>query len=289
MITARPPSVESAKPARESAAIATWYFRDVGPRRTLAARDGDVPGCVAPSRLSEPPGAFKGAMAIDCATAVVGDLSRNLTVKRRGKVFVVVHHGEHRVVITGVQEFYGSGATESYAARATEIINRVWTGKTTLDGEPYEIECAMTGRRVDATLTTLSTAIEVVDTAASLAHTAEHDPSHQALYGRGPGYQHSTDLHPGAVVPAHEFGHAVGLDDEYVETKGHLGKKRHTRRTGPAGGIMGESQAAARPTAENFASVITGRGLLPVPGGSSCATTHSRRPQTAFAPSTVAR
>lgn len=240
-----------------------WHLRELRPGRMLAVRSRDVDGCVPPSEVHLPAGSFKGALAIDCATVIVGDLNRRLDVVRRGKAFVVVDRAEHAVVIVAQQIYDGEGATPSYARRATEIIATTWAGRFVLDGVETTVEAAVSGRVRDADDPTDPLAIEVhvAATDAPLTVTASIDPSHQAPYGLRPGYQHATDIEARATAPAHEFGHVLGLDDEYIEDAPTNGA-RHTTRTGPELGLMGDASEGARPTQDNYDAIVTGRGLL---------------------------
>ncbi|APR86119.1 Hypothetical protein A7982_11468 [Minicystis rosea] len=171
-------------------------------------------------------------------------------------MLVIVDRRTHTIRIVGVQEYKGDGASDEYVKRATDCINKTWSGPTTLNGEPYKVECMVTGRRAGAPATPLANAIDVKHTTDPPATTTDRDPSWQA--GRA-GYQHSTDTDGDRVIPAHEFGHSMGLDDEYREGPKTPDGHRSIVRTGPPGGIMGYVDPGSRPTPHNFDELVNGK------------------------------
>ena len=65
------------------------------------------------------------------------------------------------------------------------------------------------------------------------------------------------------LTVAHEFGHSMGLPDEYTEGPRNPDGTRNLVRTGPPNGLMGYINPGARPTPDNFNSLVTGNGLAP--------------------------
>jgi hypothetical protein len=252
----------------------SWFFRQLRRDRVLAVRSRDVDDCHPPDELHLPPGVFRGALAIDCATVLLGTLSRKLDVRRRGKAFLVLDRDERTLTIAGHQVYLGTGATRSYAAAATRNINQVWTGGFHYEDAYFKAISVVTGRaRHDGDLEDpLAILVDVVQTDLPLSVTSNIDPSHQSPYGFGHGLQHSTDIDdPDVNAPAHEFGHVLGLDDEYKESKDHLLVGRHTVRTGPEGGLMGDGHRGSRPTEANYRALVSGEGLLTLPSANvSC-------------------
>jgi len=164
--------------------------------------------------------------------------------------------------MVGVQEFYGTGASQSYADRATDQINDVWSGKTKLKGEDYTVDCQVTGRYrdQDAPPNPMANQIQVVQSTQPREVTDDSDPPNQPLYGQGPGYQHSDDLR-GRQTAAHEFGHSMGLDDEYKEGPRRPDGKRGVTFPCGANDTMCHSNQGNKPTPANYDSLITGKGL----------------------------
>jgi hypothetical protein len=101
--------------------------------------------------------------------------------------------------------------------------------------------------------------VVVVKTTDPPSVTSQRDPASQAMWGNGRGHQHSTDTDGGVVAPAHEFGHAMGLGDEYSEGPRKADGTRSVVATGPAGGLMGHVEAGSRPTPANFDELVNGR------------------------------
>lgn len=201
----------------------------------------------------------KGFVAGGFPGVLIGEQPPWVTVTRRGKMLVIVDSRAHTIRIVGVQEFKGDGASEQYVKRATDNINKTWSGPTSLDGEPYQVDCMVTGRRAGDPANPLSNQINVKQTSDPPSTTTQRDPSNQSMWGNGPGYQHSTDADGGVVIPAHEFGHSMGLDDEYREGPRNPDGSRSLIQTGPPGGLMGHVDPGSRPTPDNFNELIKGK------------------------------
>lgn len=243
---------------------------------SAAARYSDMATCVGPidaismgsptvfigklpaSRLTEVT-EHKGVVVTGFPPVLIGDPPPWVTVVRRGKILVIVNSKEHTIRIVGVQEFKGDGASDAYVKKATDCINKTWSGPTTLNGEPYNVDCMVTGRKTGNPADPLANEINVKQTSDPPSVTTRNDPSTQSLWGNGPGQQHSTDADGGVVVPAHEFGHSMGLADEYREGPRAPNGDRTIVRTGPSGGLMGYIDPGSRPTPGNFNDLVNGR------------------------------
>jgi uncharacterized Zn-binding protein involved in type VI secretion len=201
----------------------------------------------------------KGLVTGGSPLVLIGDPPPWVTVVRRGKMLIVVDRKAHKIRIVGVQEFKGDGASDDYIAKATDCINNTWGGPTTFEGEPYDVDSMVTGRRGGDPANPLGNQIGVKQTTDPPSVTTSRDPSNQAMWGNGSGYQHSTDADDGNVVPAHEFGHSMGLGDEYVEGPKTADGNRTITRTGPPGGLMGYIDPGSRPTPGNFDELINGK------------------------------
>ena len=86
------------------------------------------------------------------------------------------------------------------------------------------------------------------------------NPARQSPYDRRGGFQYTTINDNGTLASAHEFGHAMGLGDEYWEGPRNPDGTRNVQLK--PGQLMGDTSANARPTPANFNSLITGQGLL---------------------------
>ena len=196
-------------------------------------------------------------------TVVIGDAPAYVNVIRRGNVFLIVNTKTKRITMVGIQEFYGTGATQSYADRATDQINGVWSGETTINGEYYKVDCQMTGRwrDTDATPNPMANQIQVVKSTQSKQRNDDYDPANQPFYGRRPGYQHDNDM-DSRQTAAHEFGHAMGLPDEYKEGPRQPDGKRSCLFPCGDNDTMCHANEGNKPTPGNYDSLITGNGLV---------------------------
>jgi uncharacterized Zn-binding protein involved in type VI secretion len=202
-----------------------------------------------------------GTVTSGTDSVLLGDPPPWITVLRRGNMLVIVDRNTHTIRIVGVQEFKGDGASDEYVQKATDCINETWSGPTTFEGEAYNVDCMVTGRKTGDPPDPMANQIEVKQTSDPPAVTSRKDRSFTSGFSKTSGYQHSTDTDGGMVTPAHEFGHSMGLDDEYKE--GLASKVGLTDRTithtGPDGGIMGYVEPGSRPTPDNFNDLINGK------------------------------
>jgi uncharacterized Zn-binding protein involved in type VI secretion len=196
-------------------------------------------------------------------TVVIGDAPAGVSVIRRGNVLLILNKNNKHLTMVGIQEFYGTGATQGYADQATEQINKVWSGRAKIDGENYTVDSQIIGRwrDKDTPANPAANQINVVQTNVPPSVHKDKDPANQSMYGRGPGYQHSNEDDGGTLTVPHEFGHSMGLNDEYTEGPRNPDGTRNIKRTGPKGGLMGDIGPDARPTDDNYTSLVTGKGL----------------------------
>lgn len=207
--------------------------------------------------------AHGGSIAVGGATVLVGETPPGVKVVRRGNILLIVHEGAQRIVMVGVQEMAGTGGDAAYAQRAQDAINKAWSGTTVVDGKPYTVEALVTCRvrsDGDDDKNPSVNHIGVKQTSDPFHVTSQNDPSNQSPYGRKDGYQHSTDSD---LCIAHEFGHAMGLGDEYAELPDPEDPTKRITVPWRAGDLMGDVTPGSKPTAQNFQSLITGKGLLP--------------------------
>lgn len=214
--------------------------------KLLAARQGE-------------PTEHGGAVVGGSARVLIGDPPPWVSVARRGKVLIVTDRRARTIRMVGVQEFKGDGASDDYVKRATDNINKTWSGPTTLDGQPYRVDCMITGRKTGAPANPLANQINVKKTTDPPSVTTQNDPSWQSMNGKNGGYQHSTDTDGGTLIPAHEFGHSMGIEDEYREGPKQPNGNRSLTRTGPPGGLMGHIEPGSKPTPHNFDELVNGK------------------------------
>ena len=184
-------------------------------------------------------------------------------VIKRGNVTIAICKPKKTITMTGTQEYSGDGATQEYADKASAQINKEWSGPVKYEGEDYQATADIKGtvQKPGDPPAPGANHIVVKKTDDPPSVTTVKDPSNQPYYGKTPGKQHSTDTDNDKIVP-HEFGHSLGLPDEYKEEKQPDGSRK-TVRTGPPGGLMGGIEPDAKPTQQNWDSLITGKGLQP--------------------------
>ena len=153
-----------------------------------------------------------------------------------------VDRTERTVRITGTMELSGSEATAARAATLQNTINRTWT-QNFPDG--YSINCNITVRyRVPGS--------SASSNAAQIEAARVSEPSNVNTL---PGMGHKMTLNANEAnaftwVPAHEFGHVIGMQDRYSESimsriSGTFGGRRTTTaHRGYAGNLMAESGGA---------------------------------------------
>ncbi len=204
-----------------------------------------------------------GMIVIGMPTVLIGDPGPGITVVRRGNMFIIVDRNNHRIYMVGVQEFSGTGATQAIVDQATNAINNTWSGSTTFEGQPYTVDSMITGRLKGAgdAANPMANQVNVVQTSVPPNVHKNNDPANVAGGQGGQTYIHSNEDDGGTLTIPHEFGHTMGLPDEYREGPRNPDGTRSIVRTGPAGGLMGYIDPGSRPTPDNFNSLITGNGL----------------------------
>jgi uncharacterized Zn-binding protein involved in type VI secretion len=159
-----------------------------------------------------------GIIILGCFTVFIGGPPANMGAQAAA---IAAHNGSTRVYvdpitktvyITTNMEYSGPGADQAFADAAKKQIEDTWSGTMVVDGETYNVNVQVNTRvNTSGTPTPGWDQIDV-------------DPAHtrmdQSLYGNGPGRQN-----PGAATDAnrprrlaHEYGHTLGLDDDYHDT-----------------------------------------------------------------------
>jgi uncharacterized Zn-binding protein involved in type VI secretion len=132
------------------------------------------------------------------------------TSQHGGNTLVAVDPETKTIYIESFLEYHGPGASQAYADAAKKVIEGTWGGTCQYNGETYNVDVDVhTSVSPDGTPTPGYDPI-AVDPATTRAN--------QTLYGDGEGNQSPSNAAPGSWVPAHEYGHTLGLDDEYHDT-----------------------------------------------------------------------
>jgi uncharacterized Zn-binding protein involved in type VI secretion len=129
--------------------------------------------------------------------------------KSGGNTLVAVDPETATVYIESFLEYGGPGASAAYAAHAKAEIEATWSGTMLRDGKPYRVEVQVHTRIQSGEPTPGFDPIDV-----DPAHTRMNQP----LYGDGTGHQTPKAADPKRRRIAHEYGHSLGLPDEYHDT-----------------------------------------------------------------------
>jgi uncharacterized Zn-binding protein involved in type VI secretion len=123
-----------------------------------------------------------------------------------------------RLFIVSYIAFVGPNASADYAAKAKAQIESMWGGYHVVRGELTEVTVDVrTSLDVNDTFITNGYDQIAVD---DVAVDGREHRSNQQLNG-GYGEQKTGDTAPGSYVAAHEYGHTLGLDDQYKVVGGH--------------------------------------------------------------------
>ena len=204
--------------------------------------------------------AHGGMVAIGFPTVLIGDAPASVTVVRRGNVFIIVDRSTHMIYMVGVQEFSGDAATQAFINKVTGDINSTWSGPTTFEGQAFTVDAMISGRPAGPDgANPMANPVIVTPTTQPPSWHRANDPAY--VDGNGVTHLYSTVGSDGTLTTPHEFGHTMGLPDEYREGPRNPDGSRTIVHTGPPGGLMGHTEPGSRPTPDNFNSLITGTGL----------------------------
>lgn len=128
-----------------------------------------------------------------------------------GNTLVAVDPSSKRIYIESFLEYSGPGASEAYAQMAKSQIEDTWSHTCTRNGVTYQVDVG-----VHTSVNNSGTPTPGYDSI-NIDPATKRDT--QPLFGTNPGHQDPGNLdHPDDRVPAHEYGHSLGLDDEYHDT-----------------------------------------------------------------------
>lgn len=144
----------------------------------------------------------------------VADLSAQAptVLARGGSTRVYVDPITKTVYVTTNIEYTGPDATQAYADAARAQIEQTWSGSMTHDGEAYRVQV-----QVNQVVNPSGPLTPGYDQVIVDGHTNRMS---QSLYGDGAGYQTpaaATDTGRPRRI-AHEYGHTLGLPDDYHDT-----------------------------------------------------------------------
>lgn len=127
-----------------------------------------------------------------------------------GNSLVAVDPESKTIFIQSFLEYSGPGASQTYAKAAKQNIEDTWGGTCQHKGETYKVEVHV------------STIVQTGGTPTPGYDPIIVDPatprSNQTLWGAGEGHQTPKDADAPNRVAAHEYGHTLGLGDEYHDT-----------------------------------------------------------------------
>jgi len=126
-----------------------------------------------------------------------------------------------RMFIVSYLEYHGPNATQAYADAAKKQIEEMWSGQTTIDGKSVDVRV-----QINTSVKPDGPVVPVDRGGVNPPPTPGYDRiyvddkverSNQTLAG-GRGNQNPKDVGGKEQVAAHEYGHTLGLDDQYKDT-----------------------------------------------------------------------
>jgi M6 family metalloprotease-like protein len=172
-----------------------------------------------------------------------------------GSTTVQVDRANKKVTIKTKMEYSGPDADQKYADYAKKEIEDTWKGKTTIDGQEYDVV----------------TEIETKVRPAADPPTAGYDQitvdgsttrMSQSLWGKGKGSQTPAAMQPDRRRIAHEYGHTLGLPDEYHDDPktGAYTKNDPSKKNNIMSATWKEDGKFPGPYPEHFQQVLKSHG-----------------------------
>jgi uncharacterized Zn-binding protein involved in type VI secretion len=128
----------------------------------------------------------------------------------KGSTQVKVDEKTATIVITTKIEYSGPDASEGYAKHAKEEIEKTWSGSHKYKGKDYKVKVEIESKVNKSGKPTPGFDQIIVD--------KKTKRMTQTLHGAGPGHQTPDAANPKRRRIAHEYGHTLGLNDEYHDT-----------------------------------------------------------------------
>jgi uncharacterized Zn-binding protein involved in type VI secretion len=199
----------------------TCIIGEIGSPSPGAAGLGGITAGLAASGASNP---MKPNASVYTSPNTPGPGSVTKKSGKGGTTEVTVDDANKKVFITTKMEFCGPDATEDYAKAAKKQIEETWSGTMTRKGAKYDVIVTIT--------TSVSKTCSGSKDADQIIVDSKTTRMKQSLYGAGPGYQTpaaATDTARPRRI-AHEYGHTLGLDDDYNNTPRGSVPKDPTRK-----------------------------------------------------------
>jgi uncharacterized Zn-binding protein involved in type VI secretion len=191
----------------------------VGPPDVISMGASTVIVCGTPAARITDQTLHGGKLIMGCPTVIIGDPSANATAQAavvaahpNGSTRVYVDPITHTVFISTNLEYTGSGANQAMADASKQAIENTWGRTLTYQGQNYNVTMLINTKVNPAGPATPGYDQILVNDSTKRAD--------QTLYGDGPGHQPpNSGLNPlKPLSPAHEYGHTLGLDDDYTDT-----------------------------------------------------------------------
>lgn len=110
--------------------------------------------------------------------------------------------------IVSYLEYHGPDATQAYADAAKKQIEDTWSRQTTVDGKPVDVRVQVN--------TNVNPTGEPTPGYDRINVDGKTGRSNQQL-GGGQGNQNPADISGKEIVAAHEYGHTLGINDDYTD------------------------------------------------------------------------
>ena len=132
-----------------------------------------------------------------------------ITGRQESSTFIAFDPEAGRMFVVSYLEYHGSGASQAYADAAKKQIEGTWSRPTTIHGKPVDVVV-----RVNTSVNPTGTPTPGYDRICVVTGPIR---SNQALNG-GEGTQGVKDAFGPRLSAAHEYGHTLGIPDQYMDT-----------------------------------------------------------------------